>query len=260
MAKQEHDPIGPVNEFCPDRGTPCECGNHYQKNCVPDWAGEGKGFDRFRFAIGKTGGTSGWEAHHVLSVSCVNWKPKDPDQSEALMRALHETKWCINNPDNMIGMPLWGHTIMYYVQVSASDAEDNLWEEDTPPGWANIPQHDFEHNTQGGYCTEVKDDIKDLWNEVGKAADEAHPDVKTGLQDRLNALSKKWFTELKKRGTRMNGRGTHESWKMGTKEPTSDWYYPFSMANDAHVVKRNMPFNKKLQNKIRKIQKALRAA
>jgi len=230
--KDKHDPIGQIKDFCPVPGTPCKCpeANNYQDNCEPSWA------SGWRFAMGTTGKSEGgWQAHHVLSISCVNWLPDETEKREALQRVLEVTVWCINNKDNMLAMPMFGMTIMHYTDVM----NDRYYIVDFPsPPFRNIPQHDFEHNTTGGYCTEVKDDIAALWGQIAKAA-KKHIKSKSGIQGRLNTLSDKWQGILETRGMRLGG--THKGWKKGMASPESNWYLPFSMASDAHADTRYFP-------------------
>ena len=80
--------------------------------------------------------------------------------------------------------------------------------------------------------------IKVLWDEVA-VAQESHEDCAAGLQAELQNLSSKFKSELKRRGTRNNG--THEAWFKGLDSPDSDWYRPFSMANDGDETKRYFP-------------------
>ncbi len=255
MAEDQHDPIGKINEFCPVPGKPCECPqkNNYREVCKPNWAGE------YDFVVGTKGYKGVWEAHHVLSISCVNWLPKPAKKQEALKRVLAVTKWCINNKDNMLAMPKWGHTIMYYTNVTA----DHYYIVDFPsPPFRNIPQHDFEHNTAGGYCSEVKADISKLWDQVAKA-EKKHKESKDGIKGRLDKLSNDWKDELLRRGQRAGG--THKAWKKGMNKPDSDWYLPFSMANDAHAEERYHPgcgrsWTEMVNEKMEKIQESLRSA
>lgn len=254
MAEDEHSPIGLKNDFCPVPGKPCKCPqqNNYRTVCEPSWAVE------YAFAVGTTGVMSDWEAHHVLSISCVNWLPKNAKKRTALLRVLKVTKWCINNEKNMLAMPKFGHSIMYYTNVM----KDAYYFVDFPsPPFRNIPQHDFEHNTAGGYCSEVKADISKLWDQVAEA-EKKHVESKNGIKSRLDRLSKKWKDELLARGKRSGG--THKAWKKGMDDPDSRWFLPFSMANDVHAEERYHPlcgrsWTDLVNEKMEKIRDSLRA-
>jgi hypothetical protein len=253
VGDDKHSPIGLINEFCPVPGKPCKCpqANNYRTICEPSWAGE------YAFAVGTEGLLGYWEAHHVLSISCVNWLPKNAKKRAAVKRVLKVTKWCINNQKNMLAMPKFGHTIMYYTDVMS----DRYYIVDFPaPPFKNIPHHDFEHNTAGGYCSEVKADISKLWDQVAEA-EKKHVESKNGIKGRLDRLSRKWQDKLKARGKRCGG--THRAWKKGMKDPESNWYLPFSMANDAHAEERFCPaggWTDKVNEKMEKIRASLRSA
>lgn len=246
----QHDAMGKKKKFCQTRGTPCTCGNNYQTNCKPkgqDW--------NIEFEVGESGTQKQtWEAHHILSVSCVAVMPDDAKIQKAVRRVQKVTDWCINNEGNMIAMPKFGQTILFYTNVKG----DYYWEGNfKAPAFQNIPQHDFEHNTAGGYCTEVKKDILDLWNEAAEAA-EIHVQSKTGVESQLVKLSSKWRKKLKDRGKRQGG--THKAWKLGMEQPNSKWYLPFSMACAAHAQTRNFNWTEKVNVKMIDIQESMRSA
>jgi hypothetical protein len=181
-----------------------------------------------------------WEAHHILSVSCVNRYPEDSEVRKTMELVLPETDWCINAKRNMLAMPKFGHTIMYYTDVRA----DKYYEVDfDPPPFANIPQHDFEHNTELGYCHEVLTELNDLWDSLQSAkASGAHPDAAAEwLVGELNQLSSDFRTKLRDRGKRQGG--THNAWKKAIEGDNPKWYLPFSMATAAHAADRYHPMS-----------------
>ena len=249
MADSKHDPLGKKNVFCQVRGTPCDCGNNYQTICKPRPMGD----YAITFAVGGTGKTQSWEAHHILSISCVAILPKTAKKKAALKRVLKVTKWCINNRGNMIAMPKFGQTVMYYTNVKGDFYYIVNFK---APSFKDVPQHDFEHDTPGGYCTEVKKDVLNLWNEVAEAV-QNHEEVKKGVESQLNNLSRTWRRKLKERGERQGG--THAAWKQGMKDPQSKWYLPFSMASAAHAEERYFTWTDKVNTKMDKIRNSLRA-
>ena len=246
----QHDALGKKKRFCQIRGTPCKCGNHYQNICKP----KGKNWS-IEFEVGEAGTeTQSWEAHHILSVSCVAIMPKSAKAQAAVRRVQKVTNWCINNKGNMIAMPKFGQTIMYYTNVKGDYYYKVGFKS---PDFQDIPQHDFEHDTKGGYCTELKKDILNLWNEVAKA-EKKHLRSKNGVKSQLEELSRKWKKKLNERGKRQDG--THASWKMGSDDPDSKWYLPFSMASAAHAQTRYFNWTDKINDKMIQIRKALRFA
>jgi hypothetical protein len=248
----KHEKIGKIKDFCPVAGKPCKCpqANNYRDNCEPNWG------EDWQFAQGTTGKSKGdWQAHHVLSISCVNWLPNDPEARAALKRVLEVTVWCINNKENMLAMPMFGMTVMHYTDVEAC-AWHIVGEDFQAPPFKNIPQHDFEHNTTGGYCTEVKAEIAKLWDQISEAVEE-HLKAKEGIAQRLKDMSTDWkFKLLMERGLRHGG--TQNGWEMGIKSPESDWYLPFSMANDGNAEKRYFPLT--VDAKLEAIRESLRSA
>ena len=52
------------------------------------------------------------EAHHILCVAQVN--KCVVGKTIEVQKVLDESKWCINSTKNMVALPLWGTTVMYY--------------------------------------------------------------------------------------------------------------------------------------------------
>lgn len=238
MGASDHKKMGKQKDFCPVRGKDgCECGNDHRDCCTPSWE------EKWKFMQGDKGKSWGkWEAHHILSISCVNWLPEDATQREALLDVVRETTWCINAKRNMVAMPKFGHTIMYYVDIFGSDPDSEDFREirrRKAPPFANIPQHDFEHDTALGYCYDVKTEIAKIWENMEEAKDIHKTKVNTWLAGRLNELSSEFRTKLRTRGKRQNG--THDAWLAGRKGENDKWYLPFSMATAAHAQERNHP-------------------
>jgi len=228
-----HDAIGDRNEFV------CEPSNNYRDNCSdPGWKGRRKGENlalaAFQYVLKRTlkddaGKVTGyeyykvpWEAHHMLSVSCVNnLDGLDSDQKQAVRRCCDATTWNINNSDNLIALPLFGHTIKWY----AIDCNEEA------PGWANWPQHDWDHNSTKGYCNDVRDEILEFYRKLEKKSNE-HEIEKRSIASNLKTMETRWRGLIKKRGSK--GRGTHEEWK----NKGEGWYKPFSMADDGNETYR----------------------
>jgi hypothetical protein len=258
-----------VDEFCAIRAEKCSLhGNEYQKNCDPP----PNGWEGTTFLQGsKEKVLKKPEAHHLLCVACVTeFVAKD----SKLKDVVRQTPWCINDTVNMFAMPLWGHTIKWYCnnfdemdldRDSVGDLIDagDLFSKKTGPKFKNIPQHDYDHNSGLGYKQEVDRDLKQLASQIRDVAKNSHEDASSALAGELEELSKKFRSELQRRGKRAGG--THNAWSevvKGVRKPHSDWYKPFSMANDGKEEARVFPVSGadsgKLANKIRRMVDALR--
>jgi|SRR5271165_2487316 len=238
-------------KFCALRKDKCPCGNEYQENCTPapdDWTADDKFWQGSSMGVAKK-----FEAHHLLCVASVTeFIGKKP----AIKKIVEQTDWCINDTTNMFAMPLWGHTIKHYCNL-AEDGE--LLDKVKAPHFKNIPQHDYDHNSTGGYTSEVNKAMKNLARTVEEQATDKHEADAKKLKKKLDGLSNDFRSELQRRGSsRCNG--THKAWQKGSKYPESDWYLPFSMATDAIAEKRTFPasnFDNKLGQKILRLVKAL---
>ncbi|MEQ1850441.1 MAG: hypothetical protein ABMA01_02500 [Chthoniobacteraceae bacterium] len=193
-----------------------------------------------------------FEAHHLLCVACVT---EFIGKSVTIKKIVPQTQWCINARPNMYPMPLWGHTIKHYCDLAGGGT---FMAAVLPPPFANVPQHDYDHNSLNGYTTEVGKELKDLANECEKMLDK-HEDIAKQLADALSYLSGYFKSALQARGLRMGG--THAAWQQGSAKPESDdWSMPFSMADDGNVQKRTFPvggLDNKLAQKIQNLAKAL---
>jgi hypothetical protein len=234
-------------KFCGIPGTPCECGNDYIKICEPGWGGHT--FTRLvNAAEGKFTFEKKYEAHHIMCVAPVSSEIIGKPGIEGVVAA---TEWCINNKKNMLAMPLWGHTVMWYCAITA--AGGNIKTDATPPPFANIPQHDWDHNCKEGYTWEVEQDAKSLAKEVEELGHEVEPD---DLKAALDELSEKFEGLLKTRGAR--GGGTHKSFTDGG--TSDDWCHPFSMASDGKVTSKGYPvrkFDERVSKWIQRISNAI---
>lgn len=206
MAQDRHSEEYKKNDFC----ARCPCDeNDYQKVCKPDW-GEA---DTWKFAQRVRGGGAGkrnYEAHHILC-----WSPIVGVFLDAkVLPIVKSTKWCVNKKSNMIALPLWGHTVQWYTN------------NDDEPKFKNLPNHDIDHNKNGGYTDEVEDSLKKFAQQIQKAMSTHQMPPDENLAGRLDQISKGYEGKLKSRGLR--GGGTHKSWKDG--ETMATWYLAFSMA------------------------------
>src|SRR5262249_31987718 len=117
------------------------------------------------------------EAHHLLCVACVT---EFIAKKKELKKVVEQTDWCINDTNNMFAMPLWGHTIKWYCgdfadfDLDAQDVKDLLDSDELfvrrrKPKFANIPQHDYDHNSALGYKQEMDKELKKLAAKIAKS-------------------------------------------------------------------------------------------
>lgn len=201
-----------------------------------------------------------YEAHHLVCVAPVS---NELVSKTGIKGVIEQTKWCINNKDNMIPMPLWGHTIKWYCEITEDDTgmdvddiSDAIKDRVKAPKFENIPQHDFDHNCKEGYTWEVEEEVKKLAKEI-KA--NGHKLKGEKLEARLKELSEDFKGRLDDRGIRKGG--THKAWKLAQKEPPDpQWCHPFSMASDDKVSDKGFPvknFDEKVAKWIKRIADAI---
>jgi hypothetical protein len=204
------------------------------------------------------------EAHHILCVAQVNAAvvSKKPE----VQKVIDESKWCINSKINMIALPLWGTTVLYYCtnfsSVTPSDlaglksgiAGSLLSSTTAAPPFENLPQHNYGHSGKtaaASYNLEIKKKLEDKMTEI-TADVQAHSITGDDVHSDLNDMASDMRTELETRGKRVGSAqgkiGTHEAWL----NPGPVWYLPFSMAK----VPKPLPSPKMIQ-KIIKIAQAL---
>ncbi len=246
----DHERGSKKGKFCGVAGTPCDCGNDYVKNSdLGAWSGAA--FQRLvRAASGHFSFAKQFEAHHILCVAPVS---SEIVSSPGLDGVIRETTWCINAKSNMYAMPLWGHTVKHYCTIIASGG--SILAVAVPPPFANIPQHDYDHNCAGGYTHEVEQKLKSIEKQIQEAGHSITPQNIAGT---LNAHSNSFKGLLQARGAR-NG-GTHAGWNLGMQSPTSRWYVPFSMASDGCLTEKGYPvrkFDARVAQWIDRIAKAL---
>jgi hypothetical protein len=196
-----------------------------------------------------SGWTSGsWEAHHILCNHAVEGRviEKNPEFVEA---CLWITPWDLNDAHNMIGLPK-------NLQYKVTDGK-------VP---ANLPSHQVDHNTTGGYTDECKEHLKTkIWNVLNDKR-KNHKTNAENIKAKLRAGSDRFRALLLKRGSREGG--TAHCWSHRFDEPQAGasaaerrayrkeekWYYPFSMAADKAVNERHPGVDwRRLANILRKI-------
>lgn len=236
------------NHFCGVPGQPCDHpsgpGNNYYTVCAPSWAAltYAQQYTSVNQATGVA--TQGairrsCEAHHLLCVSEVKKVIVKKTEQTDLESIVGETHWCINSGNNMLAMPMWGHTIMWYCNDLSDVAGGDeaglfgaLGSRLIRPPFKDWPQHNYGHTgrtVDTSYNKEVEAELTQVLEGVEEAAEEHENKAIEALQGKLNSLSKKMRAQLKSRGIRGFG-GTHLAWQTGLQNPISAWYEPFSMA------------------------------
>jgi hypothetical protein len=259
-AKQEGKPL-----WCSTPGTPCNCAsgpNNYQENCKPTWS-KLKYPQKFTVKDEITKKTleviaieKSYEAHHIACVAQVNDIVVGMKDQYGYADILDKTQWCINAITNMIALPMWGHTIMWYckqmlanVKYNKSNGKvlnlDALRPIDTgnleEPPFSNLPQHNYGHGGQEietSYNMEIRDSLEKLVQSLQKDKKKHENERIASIASKLNKLSDEYRKELKEvRGKREHG-GTHKAWLAGCadKDDTSKWYMPFSMARKPREI------------------------
>lgn len=170
-----------------------------------------------------------FEAHHILCIASITeFIGKDLKIKEVVKM----TRWCINDSHNMVGLPLWGHTINHYCNMTGRAFIVNI----EAPWFEDLPMHDYDHNSTNGYKDELDSSLKSIAKQIKALADKEHEAAEKQLESVLKSKSTSFRNKLKARGKRSGG--THKAWDSGSKSPESDWYLPFSMAKDRIAEKR----------------------
>lgn len=232
MAGDDHKRGASRGQFCGTAGTPCECpkANNYRTVCTPYWDGQKyPQIGAFKKTIQR-----GYEAHHLLCVSQVEKVIVQEGQKNDFTGIVEETEWCINDKSNMVALPMWGHTIMWYCNQFAGITPAGMKNvlslitgNTAAPDWQNLPQHNYGHSGRdvaSSYNKEVEMRLQRVVNAIEKSKKE-HKDKVGTLQTALTKLSGWFESELKNRGIR--GGGTHTNWVNGAANPM--WYLPFAM-------------------------------
>ena len=204
-----------------------------------------------------------YEAHHLVCVSAVTNKLLS--RSTIIKPVIKQTKWCINNKDNMLAMPLWGHTVKWYCSITAADVKvknplRKIKGKVPAPPFQNIPQHNWDHIGNECYLWEVEEEVDKLADDV-----ESSPHQLKGkkLEDRLKTLSTNFKNKLvaKKGGRGWRKGGTDAAWGLAQKPtPDPEWCHPFSMASNGKVTSKGFPardFGEELTKWIERIAKAI---
>ncbi len=173
-----------------------------------------------------------WEAHHILCNHAV--VGRQIDKNKAFVEdCLWITPWDLNDAHNMIGLPK-------NVQYRASDGKIPV----------NLPSHQVDHNTAGGYTEECKYYLKKhIWSTLNDRRKHHETNAKA-IDAALRTGSDYFRGELIRRGSRK--KGTAFCWGHRFSDPPASatateksnykwekkWYYPFSMATEARVNQR----------------------
>ena len=294
----EHRRGGVSNNFCTAAGTPCGCNNNYVTPCESEADGWGDYPQKYTVKNKATKlieelrqNRRCFEAHHILPVACVSetvlaWdKEKNADPS-----VVTGTKWCINVADNMIALPMWGHTIIYYcdnfkavsdevaaeVEKSLSDSKGKKRvaglsagarqelaatvtdRNDTAPPFKDRVQHNYGHtgkSPETGYNQEVVKKLKDIVIDVENAQDAHATDKVNSLKGELDQISTDMRELLEERSTRVHG-GTHQAWKAGMNDK-QDWYKCFAMT--AKPTKMDFPLGRSSGAMVKKLAELAQA-
>jgi hypothetical protein len=258
-----------VNKFCAIRAVP-KCDDctqlgsfkNHREACKKETADWGKAYAYRALHDGEVRWYS-YEAHHVLCVSAVASEIFGHAKMQPILR---KTDWCINKPENMLAMPLWGHTIKWYCTIRKSGSY-KFEDMDAPP-FANIPQHNIGHNGGNSYRTEIEIECAKLRTD---ATQKGHELTGETLAKRLDQLSGRWREKLidvrgKRRGGGARADGTHAAWRAASnsvskgKTPADDWFLPFSMAKNTKVNEVPPPtydFDEKFSTWVDKLAKAM---
>jgi hypothetical protein len=252
----EHDRGKRKHDFCTVPASPkcddCPGSKDYIEVCKPSWSAES--FTRLvKAQAGAFTFPKKYEAHHLVCVSPATVELVAKKEIESVIA---QTAWCINNEKNMIAMPLWGHSVKWYCDISAAGGA--IKSQLTVPPFANIPQHDWDHNSKEGYTWEVEEACKKLAKKIEESGHKLKgEDLKAAL-DNLSGKFRNILTGV--RGTRVGG--THAAWAKGQNDPQSDWCQPFSMASTAKLTRKGFPvrkFDEKVAKWISRIAAAIKS-
>src|SRR6185503_15953847 len=164
-----------------------------------------------------------FEAHHLLCVASVT---KCIAGGKGIKEIVKNTKWCVNTKKNMFAMPLWGHTIQHYCRIEERGL--NIPERVdkkglSAPQFADIPHHDYDHNSRNGYKEELEGHLNKIAKDLRESKDKHEEKIKE-LKSKLNTLSEDQRTLLQDRGKRGSPKkGTDEAWKRGKNGSDAKW-------------------------------------
>ena len=204
------------------------------------------------------------EAHHILCVNEVNIAVGTV--APQVKKVIDASNWCVNKDGNMLALPLWGTTVMYYsdnlLGINSGDMAGLMKgiagsllkkKTDAAPDFANWPQHNYAHSGKSAassYNLEMQTKLKDVFTDIQVQMEE-HAITGEAVGGALDGLAGDMRGILRGRGNRVGSKsgktGTHEAWL----DPSDTWYIPFAMAD----APKPLPFAK-MTAKIRKIAEA----
>jgi len=224
---ESHTEGAKKGKFCSLRKETCECGLKYQdilkEGSTPSW---GKYAQRHRveIAIQRTP-----EAHHVLPVASVT--ANITANTNIREEVVKNTEWHINDKANMIALPLFEMTFAHYLVNHDPDKGIPI----PPPPFQGLPMHNYGH---AAFQKEVDDALKEVAHDA-ETNIQNHEEASKTLLEAMNKQRDFFKPRLAKRGKR--GKGTHLEFlnAAGVDEygkefsgDASEWYIPFSMAED----------------------------
>lgn len=201
--------------FCSLRMEECPCGNKYQ-DIMKGTESWGKYPQRHRVLIAVERSP---EAHHVLPVASVTGEVTCNKDIKQVV--VENTKWCVNDLQNMIALPLFEMTFLHYL----------IKDEPSPPPFDGLPMHNYDH---AAFQKEVGVALKKIGKNTAENT-KKHEEVSAELLSAMNKARDHYKPELASRGKR--GKGTHDEFvnAMDAEEDDAsaeEWYIPFSMAED----------------------------
>lgn len=258
MAASDHKRGSSRGKFC---GVPGCDHNDYRRVCKPAWSNLTYPQMQFSrqtkqvYVVRRS-----YEAHHLLCVSQIGKVIVDGTEKSGLKSIVDQTEWCINAKVNMLALPMWGHTIMWYCNGFSSIVSSSLPRiasiltdrRKTPP-FEDLPQHNFGHSGRDvttSYNKEVEERLQKVINAIEKSKLE-HDDKAGKLESLLNSMADFMRTNLKNRG--MRSGGTHSCW-MDSKP---QWYAPFSMAQSPRPIPHPKDTGEEMIQKVKRLAEAL---
>jgi hypothetical protein len=176
------------------------------------------------------GGAYSWQSHHLVCICAVGTRTGKDDKTVVRMeQSLYITPWNINQSPNMIGLPMYRKYVTLYSQIDKIKIKKNR--DAALEGVAapkNLPAHDIDHNTDGGYTNEVITHLKtNVWNKFNDQVKD-HKKGPEWLMKKLEGASKHFEGLLVRWGVRKGG--TAKAW--ANRRNDEDWAEPFSMATE----------------------------
>jgi hypothetical protein len=176
---------------------------------------------------------SPWEAHHLLPFESINAYGSIDDYKSCSLEidaTYRRTEWCLNQPANLIPLPLRAT----YKHDAASRSLD-------------LPCHNMHHNCKLGYRYEVTEMLKSMvWNRIKDAVDNSPPGSahysEQSVLAAFQTLEYHFRSELVyKRGKRGPVGSTAVGILAGYNAQgsmTNGWWLPFSMARTFIAMSR----------------------